>query len=316
MAKVVSQITLGIDVSKDELVIYDWDTQQCVHLANQPEPIRGWLESLPGPVRLAIEPTSSYHLEVVEQAHRLGHPVYLINTRELAHYRQAVGLRHKTDPDDAYLLARYLEHEAAQLRRYTLRCHQSQQLWALLKRRAVIVQARKQLQQSLAETSISAKALFTQFKQLLARIDRRMMALLRALGWSADYDYCHSIPGIGPLNALALVSVFHRGTFASADAFIAFIGLDVRRRESGSFKGKRKLTKRGEAEIRRLLYCAAQPARTEPRFADYYQKQLDKGLSKTAAKVILARKLARIAFALISKQQMFVKSEKTYRYSP
>ena len=79
----------------------------------------------------------------------------------------------------------------------------------------------------------------------------------------------------------------------------------MRIRESGQFKGKRKLTKHGESELRRLLYCAARPARSYLPFDHYRQKQLDKGLSNIAANVILARKLARIAFALMRDQQMF-----------
>ena len=39
VAKSVSEITLGIDVSQDELVIYDWDRQQLTTLANQPAEI-------------------------------------------------------------------------------------------------------------------------------------------------------------------------------------------------------------------------------------------------------------------------------------
>jgi len=54
--------------------------------------------------------------------------------------------------------------------------------------------------------------------------------------------------------------------------------LIVRLRESSTFKGKRKLTKRGESELRRLLYCAAKPARSLSRFETYHQRQLDKGL--------------------------------------
>ncbi len=42
-------------------------------------------------------------------------------------------------------------------------------------------------------------------------------------------------------------------------------------------------------------------------FDQYRQKQLDKGLPKIAANVILARKLARIAFALLRDQTMFRK---------
>ena len=61
-----------------------------------------------------------------------------------------------------------------------------------------------------------------------------------------------SIPGIGSGNASALVVAYHRGSFAGSDAFISYLGLDVRIRESGYFRGKRKLTKRGEPELRRF----------------------------------------------------------------
>jgi transposase len=307
MAKLVSKITLGVDVAKDECVVCDWQSDKILTLPNQNNSIKACLQSMPGNVQIAIEPTSHYHMAWVEEALALGYEVYLINPRQLAHYREAVNIRNKTDPQDAWLLARYLVHEGGQLRAYQPQCRQAQRLWSLLKRRAVVVAARKQLQQSFADIRLPAQALFTQFQHLLARIDLRIRKLIRALGWSNDYQCCLSIPGIGPLNAAALVAAYHRGAFANSDTFIAFIGMDVRLRESGHYKGKRKLTKRGEAELRRLLYCAAQPARCYQPFEDFYQRQLEKGLPKIAAKVILARKLARIAFTLMSNQQMFIK---------
>ena len=312
MSKLVSQITLGIDVCKDELVICDWDTEELTTLENQANAITAWLTSLYGPVRIAIEPTSHYHLELVEQAHGLGIEVYLINPRQLVHYRLAVNVRNKTDPQDAWLLARYLARECGSLRPFKPQCAKAQQLWALLKRRAAVVRARTQLDQSFRESKLSIKALSSEIQRLLERIDKHIQALVRTLGWWPDYQRCLSIPGIGPLNAAALVAVFHRGAFASSDAFVAFIGIDVRLRESGKYKGKRKLTKCGEAEIRRLLFCASQGARSYPLFDDYYQKQLDKGLSRIAAKVVLARKLARIAFTLLTNQQSFIKKDIAY----
>ena len=108
------------------------------------------------------------------------------------------------------------------------------------------------------------------------------------------------------------MAAYHRGAFPGSDAFVAYLGLDVRIRESGKYKGKRKLTKRGEAELRRLLFCASHAARHYRPFADYYQKHCDKGLPKIAARMILGRKLARIAFALMTKQQSFIKAEKSY----
>lgn len=307
MANQVEQITLGIDVSKDELVVYNWNTEELSTLSNDPAAIKSWLRALQGAVRIAIEPTSDYHLEFVEQAVARGCAVYLINPRQLAHYREAVNERNKTDPADAYLLARYLNNEAAQLRPFEPRDPRAQRLWVLLKRRAVVVETRKQLKQSLGDIQIPIQTLLTQFERVLARIDQHINKLVGELGWSDDYQRCRSMPGFGHLNAAALVCAYHRGAFASCDAFIAFLGLDVRVRESGTFKGKRKLTKRGESELRRLLYCAARPACSYPPFDQYRQKQLDKGLPKIAANVILARKLARIAFALMRDQTMFRK---------
>ncbi len=316
MADITQQIILGIDVAKRELVIFNWINEQQTTLANDAGSIKAFLRSLSGAVSIGLEPTSHYHREIAEQAAALGHRVYLVNPRQLVHYREGINRRNKTDAEDAYLLARFVAKEASELRAFTPQCAQAQQLWALLKRRAGVVAARKQLQQSLSDLKMSAKAVFTQFAALLQRIDKRLDALTRALGWNDDVTRCRSIPGIGPLNAVALVAAFHRGAFASSDAFVAFIGLDVRVRESGTYKGKRRLSKRGDAELRRLLYCAAIPARTHSPFADYHQMQLDKGLSKIAANVILSRKLARIAFAIISHKSTFRLSPKKAGYEP
>lgn len=305
MSKPVTWITYGIDVSKDKLDLYNWQSESASQLENSAEAISVWLKTLEGNVRIAIEPTSHYHLELIQLAHAKEVMIYVVNARQLSHYREAVDVRHKTDPDDARLLARYLEHECESLRPHTPLCQGMQDIWRMIKQRAGVVEARKALAQRLAKTPIASKALFNEFKRLLERFDRAIERKIKELGWQDDYQRCQSIPGIGPLNAAALVAAYHRGAFASVDQFIAFIGLDVRIRDSGQFKGKRKLTKRGESELRRLLYCAGQPAIHFAAFKDFHQRQLDKGLSKTAARVILGRKLARIAFALIVAQQSF-----------
>ncbi|SDG32161.1 transposase, partial [Phytopseudomonas seleniipraecipitans] len=95
---------------------------------------------------------------------------------------------------------------------------------------------------------------------------------------------------------------FLRGTFRNSDAFIAFLGLDVRMKESGRYCGQRKITKQGDPEIRRLLHNAAMAAARTQRWQEVYQGYLKRGLKRTEALTILARKLARIAFALMQKQ--------------
>ena len=305
MANLVLKIILGIDVSKQELVVFNRHSGEYSVVSNTPPAIAQWLRSLHGPVQIAVEPTSHYHLALVDEALKQGHTVYLLSARALANYREAIEVRNKTDLDDARLLARYLEREGDDLRAFRPRSRKARQLWCLILRRGTVVQCRQRLHQSFAETRISVRGLIRQINQLLARLQQRIQTLLKQLGWWDHYTFCASVPGIGPANAAALTAAFHRGAFAGSDAFIAYLGLDVRRRESGAYRGKRKLTKRGEAEVRRLLYCAAQGAKSDQRFAAFHQRQLDKGLPKIAANIILARKLARIAFTLMSREEVF-----------
>lgn len=312
MAKPVSQITLGIDVAKDELVIADWDTGEIKTLINNPSEIQAWLGSLHGLVRMALEPTSFYHLALADEAQARGHQVYLVNPRQLAYYREAVGQRHKSDPQDALLLARYLAHEAARLRLYEPQSAAARELWTLLTRRATAVESCKRVRQSFKGTGISIKALISEYRRVLKRIERRMEALIAVLGWQESYQHCLSIPGIGPSNATALVTAFHRGAFSSQDAFIAYLGMDVRIRESGTFRGKRKLSKKGPSELRRLLYCAAVAGRKHEPFALYHQRQIEKGLPKIAANCILARKIARVAFTLMSRHENYKMEASAY----
>ena len=134
MANPVTPITLGIDVSKDELVVCQFDDPDPVRrIDNEPDAIRTWLAGYGDAVRIAVEPTSTYHLAVVEAALDRGMLVYLINPRQLVHYREAVNEINKTDPIDAYLLARYVAREADQLRPFQPRDRKAQQLWSLMK---------------------------------------------------------------------------------------------------------------------------------------------------------------------------------------
>ena len=311
MANPLTKITLGVDAAKDQHLTYNWQTKQTITLPNTRSDIKAWLRSFQGPVRIAIESTSHYHLIMVEEALALGYDVYLVNPRQLAHYREAVNVRNKTDPIDAWLLARYLEFEWRQLRPFQPQDRRAQQLWGLILRRAAVIKSRQQLTQSFSGSGVSIKGLLTQYQYLVARIERQMLILIRELGWWLDYLRCHSIPRVGPITACALTAAYHRGAFASGDAFVAYLGLDVRIRESGYYKGKRKLTKRGEPELRRLLYCGSHGARSYHLFASYHQRQLEKGLCKTAARVVLARKIVRIAFALLRNEESFIDSKKS-----
>jgi transposase len=96
----------------------------------------------------------------------------------------------------------------------------------------------------------------------------------------------------------ALIEPLTRIPFRSSDAFVAFAGLDPRSRDSGRKVGKRRLSKRGPAELRRLLFNAAMAATRTDVWKPIYEHYRAHGLPTTAALVIIARKIARIAWSI------------------
>ncbi len=302
MAQRVTQSIVGVDVSKDKLDMFELETNESYSLTNEREAIEQWLERREVPMRLAIEPTNRYHQAMAEAAHGRGHQVCLIDPYRLMHYREGIGQRVKADRQDAQLLARYLSREECELRLWVPMTQGEQRFWHMLRRRATLVRARTQLMQSLTDLGAlqsDVDALLAQCKQTIRKMERALRAQAKQLGWLEQVRRCQAIPGVGPLTALAMVATYHRGQFRSGDSFIAFMGMDVRVRDSGKFRGRRKLTKKGDSELRRLLFNAAMQGRRNALWEPYYLALRARGMSTTAAFVALGRKLARVCFALL-----------------
>lgn len=302
---------VGIDVSKDKLDMGQSWSSEMVRADNDRNTIKRYLtglKQLGGPVCIAVEATNTYHVELVEAAHKLGYTVYVIDGYRLKHYRESIGGRAKTDASDARLILRYLQHERDHLRPWSPPPKGYATVQRLLHRRAVLVQARTKLGQSfrgMPELKSSTDALLRKFDYVDKLLQKRLRTTMKNLGWWGDVRRCQAIEGVGPVNAMALTMIFHRGAFSSSDAFIAFMGMDVRVRQSGKFVGRCKLTKKGDSELRRLLYMAAMTACRSPVWSDFYERALARGLSRIQALVALGRKLARIAFALLKNQTIY-----------
>lgn len=302
-----SRLHIGIDVAKDELVIAFSDNRPVLTLENALRPIRQWVKSLPEACSIAIEPTSKMHCQVLTQLHAAGHRVYLVDGYQVSNYRKSVRQRAKTDPLDAQLLLRFLLSEEPELTPWAPPPAVYEQLRSALQRRSRLVKARTMLRQSfeaLGELQ-DLKSIMRSFARLIARLDREIQRVLMSAQLTEQSQRCQQVPGIGPLTAAGLICSSLRGEFRKSDAFIAFLGLDVAARDSGRKQGRRTLTKQGNAEVRRLLYCSAMTACRHPDWLDFYQRHLDRGLTRIQALVALGRKLARVVFAIIRSGQPY-----------
>jgi transposase len=301
----------AVDVSKRELVVAAYPDELSVQrLANEVSAIGGWLDGLPAGSVIAMEATGSYHRALADLAQARGFQVYVLNPRDVYYYARGTGARGKTDRLDAKLLARYVAHERAHLHPYVPPSALCERLTLLLERRAVLVRSRQALAQSLAqlpELAHEQAELFKAVAALVRGIDQQLATLTAGDAPMAKLlRRLKTISGVGPLVASLLCALFQRFAFRHADALIAYVGLDPRPDESGQHRGRRRLSKRGHPEWRRLLVAAAMSAARTRAWRDYVNRQRAKALPATAVHVILARKMLRTAFAMYKNGQDFV----------
>ncbi|WP_237725061.1 IS110 family transposase [Deinococcus alpinitundrae] len=116
-----------------------------------------------------------------------------------------------------------------------------------------------------------------------------------------------SLPGIGPLTAsILLVERMHLSRMESSNQWAASAGLSPVPRQSGSFPGRTRISKRGNGRLRRAFYrCALTASRMKNTFGDFYRHLIVQGKPKKVALIALARKLLRVAFAVLKSGQNF-----------
>jgi transposase len=256
---------------------------------------------------IGMEATGRLHVLLADLAVQRGHIVYVLNPKHVSSYAKGLGQRGKTDPLDAAVIARYVERERDGLHPYTTPSALQRKLRDLLSQRAGVVRHSAALKQSIEATGKGLNsALRRAYQTALSGMDKLLGEINNELQRTIETDRAlerkrsqlQTITGIGFLNSAALTHRFDRTPFANSDAVVAAYGMDPRPKDSGDKVGKRRLTKQGNSEDRRLIYLAAQSASKTKLFKPLYEALLAKGFATTEAILIIARKLLRIAFAV------------------
>lgn len=304
-----SFLFIGVDVSKAELVVAMGPDRRPCAVPNDAPAITKWLREVPANALIAMESTGRYHGLLAHLASQAGFKVYVLNARDVFFYARAMGARAKTDGVDAVLIARYLAEHHAHLHPWRPGSCVQQQLHQLLTRRAQVAAHRSALRQvftGIDAANVDTAPLHDAFDALLQSMDQQMQLLIASDAPMAQgCERLRTIIGIGPQGSVMLATLLSRVQFANADALVAYSGLDPRANDSGAKRGRRRLSKRGPALLRRQMYLAGFAASHSKALKPLYQSIRAKGFSTTEALVILGRKLLRIAFAIWKGKEVF-----------
>jgi transposase len=309
---VTSDVTIGIDISKDHLDVHvhpggciqQFDNNRAGHAR-----LIAWITPRK-PTRIIFEATGAYHRGLQNAIAKASLPGVKVNPWQARRFAEATGKRAKTDAVDAAMLARFgatlqpeirpAPHPAigglAELLAPSFACSVARR--ALVKERTAALNRGKNLTLALLK-----RQNFQQLKQIEAQIkdiDREQAKLVaQHEGLKARLDILLSIPGLGAVSALALlIDMPELGTMEAKKA-ASLGGLAPMTRQSGNWHGKSHI-QGGRAQLRQALYMPALVAiRFNPPLKATYLALRKAGKPAKVAIVAIMRKLLIVANALL-----------------
>jgi transposase len=265
------------------------------------------------PIHAGLEATSRYGDALALFLHQHGLRVSVINPARTHAFAKSELSRTKTDKTDAALIARFVasQHPAA----WTPPPPEQRQLQAFV-RRLDALQAMRQAERNRWDLEESGSVLRELIAAHLAQLDgqihqlqQRMQEHLHAYPVLQHRSaLLQTIPGIGQCTAWKLLAELPpTDQCRSARQAAAHAGLSPRRRDSGSsVHGKTRLSKTGNARLRKALYLPAVVAmHHNPILQAFASRLLERGKPKMAVVGAVMRKLLHQAYGVLKHSQPF-----------
>lgn len=311
----------GVDLAKRTFSGAIWGHQafQDRHVRSFPRTQEGiaefldWLkaEAEPEvPLGVVMEATGSFGEETgLWLLERMpGLHVAIANPRRTCAYIASLGLRNKTDDQDARALAGYGQ-ERRPCAWEPLR-PERKELQELVRTRALLVVQQTGIRLSLTDHARAAAMAAQTLERVLVVLAEQIAALELAICRLAknhpDLQRClermTSIKGIGLISAATvLAEIGDPSRFLRSRQLTAFAGLSPRRKESGtSVHGRSRMCKQGSSLVRSTLYMAAHSAvRFNPDMARAYADHIAKGNHWRSALGVVMRKLLVLMRAVV-----------------
>lgn len=267
------------------------------------------LKPLGSDLRVILEATSHYHLELALTLSEAGTEVIVLNPLIMKKFASSGIRKTKTDRVDAKLLAKigFLEprlkvfHETrASIEQKLL----SQMIGSLKKKRRECSQRLHQIEETRFVSGVAGAACISSLQAIMKTADVEIEDLERRLldlvGNKARL--ISTIPGIGLGSAARIVAELGDVMrFRDRDQVTAFAGLDPSIHESGSsIHGRSRITKRGSPELRSVLGQVAWGAMMHnAHFKSYADKKKAEGKHYFTILVATAKKLLLIIYAML-----------------
>lgn len=336
MKKVVKQVA-GIDVAQKELVItlgrmFDDFTIELFSykvFKNNDSGIKllvDWVNKLTDnqvPVRYVMEATGVYHQKFAYYLNDNNYDVSIVLPNKISNYIRTLELKTVTDKSCSQAITQFgLERK---LDNWTKPKSIYKELQQLTRERDQIVQERSVIKNQIHAENVEAIPNQRSLDRMQSRIEflnsqekeiKKDIAELIKLYPEVEstIEKIKSIPGVGELTAVIVLAETNGfELIKNKRQLSSYAGLDVKEKQSGtSVKGKPKISKKGNRNLRRAVHLPALSAvKWDDNFRNIYTRLVAKHGIKMKALVAIQRKILELIYVLYKNNTVFEKDYET-----
>jgi transposase len=310
---------IGIDVAARRLVIAGEVTALEAAYDNTPagqgELVKA-LQRSKYPVRVVLEATGIYFLDVACALAAADIEVMVVNPKAAHHFAEAILQRRKDDPVDAVMLREYgrrMDFVRWTPPRAALFAFRA--LTREAQAQAKAVAAAKNRLHALSTTQLAPARLIAALERQIAAsqalIEEILAAAQEQIAADPDlqrrFEHIDSAPGFAAKAAIVTMGELIILPPMTARQWVAQAGIDVREERSGTSVQRRpRISRRGNKRLREaLFYPALTAARCCPEARAFVERLLAHGKTKLQAIVALMRKLLHAIHAMWHKDEDF-----------
>jgi len=301
---------VGVDVSKDNLDVASWTSNEYKRFQNDPTGIReliDWLKILQAEL-IVLEATGGLELPFVAELAFEKMPVAVVNPRRIREFARSIGQLAKTDKLDARVIAHFGAATHPEARK--LPTNDEEKLTALITRRRQIIEMLTAEKNRLHSARFSMKErIETHLSWLeseLRDLDNEITKFIHQSPiWKEKDKLLRSVPGVGPVTSATILAMLPELGTLNRKKIAALVGVAPVNKDSGRRQKKRRVYG-GRANVRSVLYMAALSAsKHNPRIKAFYDHLIRLEKEKKVALTACMRKLLVILNAIIRVNQNF-----------
>jgi len=309
--KNITEVYVGVDVSKSNLDIYIHPLEKLFKIPNTKSGIKAFTKELSkyNVAKVACEATGGYESLFANILRKKSYNIWIIDPRRVRGFIIATGCKCKTDKIDAQKIAEFA-YKNSQGYTPILKNEIHEQLQALINRKkdlTIFLAAEKTRLKhpSHALSLVSIKKLIKTLGNEIKTIDGQIEGLVKNDKELHEKTIIlESIPGIGKSSAALLLSFVPELGYLSNAKISALIGVCPYANESGKHKGKRYI-RGGRAIPRRMLYmCALAAIKFNVPLKEFYDRLRTANKPFKVAITAIMHKLIIIVNSLLKKGEL------------